>query len=132
MYYRNVLFLGFFHPKNHHLKGSHWKDMNTTHTKDTMLPPPKGSPSWLHLTLASWVCLTCRRTLRIQDTIHYQLWYLRRSKSSSVVVKKHVFFFWVHGWMSRVQGLLGSMGYFSDPYKWGMNWGETTHLLTIY
>ena len=26
----------------------------------------------------------------------------------------------------------GSMSYFTDPYKWGMNWGYNPLILTIY
>ena len=39
-------------------------------------------------------------------------------------------------WMSRVPEVngsmvIGSMGYFTDPYKWGIPWGEKNHLHTI-
>ena len=27
--------------------------------------------------------------------------------------------------------VIGSMGYFTDPYKWGMNWGYNPLVLTI-
>ena len=27
--------------------------------------------------------------------------------------------------------VIGSMGFFTDPYKWGIPWGEITHLPSL-
>ena len=32
----------------------------------------------------------------------------------------------------RINGEVGSMGNFTDPYKWGMNWGYNLLILTFY